>query len=276
MVAFVEHLKYLGSGPIIKVELGKTVSNMKKLIVANWKMNLTKEKVNDFIVQLSEKHKNNPFVFEKSELVICAPYIYLTQLSALQKDNAFSIGAQDCSAHQQGAFTGEISAQMIKDAGCSFVIAGHSERRQYHCEDNALVKKKAISAFENKLRTIICVGETQEQRDKNIEQEVVERQIRKSLPENAHAGNVIIAYEPVWAIGTGKTPAPSDVEKMHNLIRSILTEHYDNGFDIAILYGGSMKPDNAAELLSINNVNGGLIGGASLEAEKFFAIAQKA
>ena len=187
---------------------------------------------------------------------------------------AVNIGGQDCSPFDGGAYTGDISANMLKDINCSYVILGHSERRQYYSESNMLVKQKAAMANDAGLTSIICVGETEEQREAGEEQDVVGTQMLESLPDTAKAENIVIAYEPVWAIGTGKTATIEDIAAMHDFIRSKLSEKLENAYKIRILYGGSVKPANATEIFAVNNVNGALIGGASLKAEDFIGIAK--
>ena len=200
------------------------------------------------------------------EWVVCPPFLYLGNFTNVKR------GAQDCSAHVEGAYTGEISAAMLADFGCDYCIVGHSERRAMHGETNEIVKAKAKRVIEQNITAIICVGETLEERETNKTKGVVETQIVESLPEGANAKNTVIAYEPVWAIGTGKAATAEDVKDMHDFIRDLLETKLDSGAEMRILYGGSVKPSNAAELLNLNNVNGALIGGASLNADDFLAI----
>ncbi len=207
------------------------------------------------------------------EIVLCAPYIFLDRMDKFFQKTPFFTGAQDCSSRDNGAFTGDISAAMLKDMGCSFVILGHSERRQYHNETDEIVAAKAIKAYAAKLAAIICVGETAEDRENGREKDIVARQLAHSIPQNAPPELTVIAYEPVWAIGTGKTASADDVRDMHAFIREKLPENLKT---CRILYGGSMKPDNARELLAVPNVDGGLIGGASLKAADFISIAKSA
>jgi triosephosphate isomerase (TIM) len=193
--------------------------------------------------------------------------------AAVQK-SPIQIGAQDCHPGASGAHTGDISAEMLADAGATAVIVGHSERRADHGETDALVRQKAEAAWRAALIAIVCVGETQGQRDAGQALEVVGRQLAGSLPEGTTAANLVVAYEPVWAIGTGRTPTPQDVQDVHGFIRDELSERFkEEGNKIRILYGGSVKPSNAAELMAVPNVNGALIGGASLKATDFLAIA---
>ena len=244
---------------------------MKKLIAGNWKMNGSKQFTNELLAGIADGLTQNPAILDACDYLVCPPSLYITNaISAAGSD--ISVGAQDCSAQEQGAYTGEISAPMIKDCGARYVILGHSERREYHRETSALVSQKAKSANDAELISIICVGETESERDAGQEEDVVGTQLLESLPETANAVNTVIAYEPVWAIGTGKTASSDDVAAMHRFIRKKLKERLADWQNIRILYGGSMKPENAKELLSTPNVDGGLIGGASLKADQFIAI----
>ncbi len=247
---------------------------MKKLIAANWKMNFTMAEAREFVSHILQDAKNYPDILDKAEFLICAPSVYLSALSKFSKEGVMTIGGQDCSFHGKGAYTGEISAEMLRDVGCTHVIVGHSERREYHGEQNDLIAGKAQSAYKNGIKAIICVGESLKERDAHLHKEVVKRQLLESVPKEATAENTVISYEPVWAIGTGKTPSPKDAGEMHNFIRALITKHYSGGENMRILYGGSMNSENAKELLSTPNVDGGLIGGASLNVDKFFAVAK--
>jgi len=185
-----------------------------------------------------------------------------------------SLGGQDCHAAEKGAYTGDVAAPMLKDAGAGYVIVGHSERRQYHGETDAAVKAKAEAALKAGLTAIVCVGETRAEREAGKAIAVVSAQVRGSLPPAGSPETVVVAYEPVWAIGTGLTPTPADVADMHGAIRVLLRQVYgEAGGKMRILYGGSVKPTNARELLSLANVDGALVGGASLKATDFMAIA---
>jgi triosephosphate isomerase len=209
-----------------------------------------------------------------ADILVCPPATLLTAFAARAKGTPVAIGAQDCHAERSGAFTGDISAEMLKDAGASAVIVGHSERRASHGEGDADVRAKALAARRAGLLAIVCVGETQAERDAGRALSVVEAQLAGSLPDGATAGNLVVAYEPVWAIGSGRTPTPDDVAEMHGLIRGHLTRRFGaEGEGVRILYGGSVKPSNAAELLVVANVDGALVGGASLKADDFLAIA---
>jgi triosephosphate isomerase len=209
-----------------------------------------------------------------AELAVCPPATLLAQAASALKGGKVSLGAQDCHAKDSGAFTGDIAAPMIKDAGAQYVIVGHSERRQYHGETDAVVKAKAEAALKSGLIAIVCVGETRAEREAGKAIEVVSTQVRGSLPAGGAPETVVVAYEPVWAIGTGLTPTPADVAEVHAAIRKLLGEVYGAaGAKLRILYGGSVKPSNAKELLGLANVDGALVGGASLKAVDFMAIA---
>ncbi len=210
-----------------------------------------------------------------ADLCVCPTFVHIAAVKA-NLSGVVGLGAQDCSLHENGAFTGDISATMLKDAGCQYVILGHSERRQGHEETSAIVKEKARLAQAAGLSTIICVGETEKEREAGIQDAIVIMQLKESLPDTTSLTNTVIAYEPVWAIGTGKTASNNDIREMHGIIRRYLQEKLDNCGDIRILYGGSVKPENAATILSIDNVDGALVGGASLKAEQFLAIAAAA
>lgn len=211
----------------------------------------------------------------KADLCICPAFIHIAAVRAILSP-AIELGGQDCALHENGAYTGDISATMLKDAGCRYVILGHSERRQGHEETSAIVKEKARLAQAAGLTTIICIGETEKEREAGIHDAIVIMQLKESLPDSTNLTNAVIAYEPVWAIGTGKTASSDDIREMHGIIRRYLQEKLDNCGDIRILYGGSVKPENAATILSIDNVDGALVGGASLKAEQFLAIAAAA
>jgi triosephosphate isomerase len=211
------------------------------------------------------------------DLLVCPPATLIAGFAALARDSAVAIGAQDCHAEPAGAFTGDISAEMLKDAGASAVIVGHSERRHYHHESDAQVRAKALAARRAGLRAIICVGETRAEREAGHTIAVVRGQLDGSLPDGAGTDDILLAYEPVWAIGTGLTPTPADIAEVHDFIRQRLASRFGPaGPGMRILYGGSVKPDNADAILKIENVNGALVGGASLKAADFLAIARAA
>ncbi len=208
------------------------------------------------------------------ELLVCPPFVHIAAVAQALAGSAVAVGGQDCHEAKQGAHTGDISGPMLRDAGASWVILGHSERRQNHGETDELVREKVLAAVEAGLTPIVCVGETEDQRSGGQETEVVGWQLAGSLPKPFTG---VVAYEPVWAIGTGDTATEQDVAMMHAFIREELVRQFgDAGQGIRILYGGSMRPANAASLLAVPHVGGGLIGGASLKAEDFLAIARAA
>jgi triosephosphate isomerase len=208
------------------------------------------------------------------DLLVCPPATLIAQFAAAVIGSPVRIGAQDCHSEPAGAFTGDLSAEMLKDAGASAVIVGHSERRSYHKETDADVRTKALAARRAGLLAIVCVGETRAERDSGRALAVVGTQLDDSLPDGATADNLVVAYEPVWAIGTGLTPTTTDVAEMHGFIRQRLVARFGAaGEGMRILYGGSVKPSNAKELMSVADVDGALVGGASLKADEFLAIA---
>lgn len=210
----------------------------------------------------------NPRFSTDCEFIICPPFVHLARVRAnLGTSGSVTLGAQDCSERENGAFTGDISAKMLADCGVGAVILGHSERRQYHQEPDSLIAAKAVAAHKAGLLAIICVGESEAQREAGEQFDVVAGQLAGSLPDGANLENTVVAYEPVWAIGTGKTATPEDVAAMHDFIRGKVG-------GMRILYGGSVKPDNAAGLFSTENVDGALIGGASLKADQYLGIAK--
>lgn len=207
-------------------------------------------------------------LLKENEFLVCPPYPYLAPVQT-ELSMAVSLGAQDCSPFEgQGAYTGDISAAMLKDLNCEYVILGHSERREYYAESNLMVQQKATIANEAGLKAIICVGETENQREAGEHLDIVEQQLAGSLPANGTADNMVVAYEPVWAIGTGKVATIDDITEMHAHIRGLIPA------GVRILYGGSVKPANAKEIFAVENVNGALIGGASLKADDFIGIAK--
>jgi triosephosphate isomerase len=245
---------------------------MRKLIAGNWKMNGTSQANAALLASLSAAR------FDRASLAVCVPFVYVPQSQAALQSSAVAIGAQDCSAHASGAYTGEVSAAMLKDVGCSYVIVGHSERRQYHGESDALVAAKAGAALDAGLTPIVCVGETLAEREAGQTMSVVSRQLGVVLAAlQARASKTVVAYEPVWAIGTGKVATPAQAQEVHAAIRAQLRTTVGDAADtVHLLYGGSMKPDNAAELLAQADIDGGLVGGASLKAADFLAIAAAA
>lgn len=242
---------------------------IRPLIAGNWKMNGLKASLE----MVREVEDGLGAHADKADCLLCPPATLLSEMSRLATSGRLKTGAQDCHSAVSGAHTGDVSAEMIADAGGDYVIIGHSERRADHVETSADVAAKAEAAFRAGLTPIICVGETLEQRESGQTLDVIKAQLAESVPDQAATHAFVIAYEPVWAIGTGKVAAPDQVGEVHSFIRSKLVERFaDKGAGVAILYGGSMKPDNAAELLSVTDVNGGLIGGASLKADDFLAI----
>ena len=246
----------------------------KKLIAGNWKMNgLTADGVALAKGIATEvKALGKP----QCEFLVCPPFTLLSAVKKSLRGAKVALGAQDCHFNVKGAHTGDISPLMLTDLGCSYVILGHSERRADHGESNELVCKKAVAAHQAGLKAVICIGETLEQRDAGKTIDVCTQQILGSVPDNATSANTVIAYEPVWAIGTGKTPTAQDVEDVHAAVRKVLAQKLGKGNanKMRILYGGSVKPSNAKEFLSLPDVDGALIGGASLKVEDFIAIAK--
>lgn len=245
----------------------------RKLIAGNWKMNGSRASSTELIQALRAELRAG---FPNCDLLVCPPACLLETVRDAIGDSPIALGGQDCHSAVSGAHTGDVSAAMLKDAGCSHVIVGHSERRSDHGEDDASVRAKAQAALGAGLAPIVCLGETAEQRDAKATLKVIEDQLVGSLPDLGVGEGLVLAYEPVWAIGTGRTPSQEDVAEVHGFIRSWLGQELGDwrAETIQVLYGGSMKPDNAATLLSVENVDGGLIGGASLKAEDFWAIAQ--
>ena len=238
---------------------------MRKIIAGNWKMHGKLENL------LEIKKISNEFARSKIEIIICPPFTLLSAASELAK-NVY-IGAQNLHPENEGAFTGEISANMLVDLGITHSIIGHSERRNKHNETNEIVARKVKISMEKKLQTIICIGETELQRKENSTLEILEQQLLDSLANNTNFEKLIVAYEPIWAIGTGLIPEVSEISKIHDFIRVRLVELYgSNASNIPLLYGGSVNGSNAPEIFNVNNVNGALVGGASLSFEKFAPI----
>lgn len=244
--------------------------DIRPLVAGNWKMNGTRASL-DQIKAMAEGVKGD--LSGKVETLICPPATLLYVATALCDDSPLMIGAQDCHQKQSGAHTGDISAEMIADCFGTHVIVGHSERRTDHAEQDGLVRAKTDAAHAAELIAIVCIGETGDERKAGKTLDVLKRQLAESLPDTATAENTVIAYEPVWAIGTGLTPTTADVEEAHAFMRNELVSRFaDAGAKMRILYGGSVKPSNARELMAVANVDGALIGGASLKAEDFLAI----
>jgi triosephosphate isomerase len=243
---------------------------IRPLIAGNWKMNGLRASAAEFEAMLAGASG----VAGKADLLVCPPATLMASFAEKARaSKGLAVGAQDCHPKPSGAHTGDLSAEMLADAGATAIIVGHSERRADHGESDALVRQKAEAAWRAGLVAIVCIGETQHQRDAGQTLGICGGQLRGSLPEGATAGNLVVAYEPVWAIGTGLTPTAADVEQVHGFIRDFLESKFGGeGARIRILYGGSVKPSNARELMAVANVNGALVGGASLKAADFLAI----
>lgn len=243
---------------------------IRPLVAGNWKMNGLAASMSE----LDGMKKGAAELAGKADLMICPPATLIAQFNWATKGSSLMIGGQDCHAKVSGAHTGDIAAEMLADAGAKAVIVGHSERRTDHKESNADVKAKAEATWRAGLTAIVCVGEQRAEREAGRTLAIVGDQLAGSLPDGATAGNLVVAYEPVWAIGTGLTPTPADVAEVHAFIRKTLTGRFGaEGAGVRILYGGSVKPSNAGELLTIADVNGALVGGASLKAADFLGIA---
>jgi triosephosphate isomerase (TIM) len=244
---------------------------VRPLVAGNWKMNGLSGSLAeiDAIRQAADAGESG-----SAELLVCPPATLIAQAAWRIGSSDVSLGAQDCYTEASGAFTGDISAAMLKDAGARYVIVGHSERRNYHHETDETVRAKAEAALRAGLTPIVCVGETQTEREAGEQAAVVVRQLRGSLPPAASSETVVVAYEPVWAIGTGLTPTRLDIAAVHNGIRALVADMFGQRCTkIRLLYGGSVKPSNCGELLTLDNVDGALVGGASLKATEFLAIA---
>jgi triosephosphate isomerase len=245
---------------------------IRPLVAGNWKMNGTSTSLNEL---RTIGHGFMAGLDTETEALICPPATLLSRASEILKSTPVRVGGQDCHARESGAHTGDISAEMLKDAGASYVIVGHSERRTDHGETDAVVRAKAEAAWRAGIVAIICIGETKAEREQGATLGVLSRQIAGSVPGSAASANTVIAYEPVWAIGTGLTPTAADVAEAHAHIRSELKALLGaEAAQTRLLYGGSVKPSNAVELLSVENVDGALVGGASLKAQDFLGIAE--
>jgi len=245
---------------------------MRKLVAGNWKMNgLKADGLALARALVLRAAAGDP---PECELAVCPPATLVGAVGETLRGSGIALGGQDCHAESSGAHTGDIAAVMLRDLGCTYVIVGHSERRANHGESDAQVRAKAKAARGAGLIPILCIGETLAERDAGEALDVVERQLAGSLPDGLKDEQIVIAYEPVWAIGTGRTPTTDDVAAVHARIRKILKDRVKNGAGARVLYGGSVKPANALELLGVANVDGALVGGASLNAADFWAIAQ--
>lgn len=239
----------------------------RKLVVGNWKMHGSRAANAELLAALLA---SRPFV---SDVAVCAPFVFMGDVAAALAGSDIRWGAQDVSAHDQGAFTGEVSAAMLAECGCRYAIVGHSERRALHGENDELVAAKAQAALARGVTPIVCVGETLAERDAGQTETVVKRQLSVVIHQLAHcAAEIVVAYEPVWAIGTGRTAAPEQAQAVHHVLRAQLHAATGRGDAMKILYGGSVKADNAATLFAQPDIDGGLIGGASLKAADFIAI----
>lgn len=245
-----------------------------QLIAGNWKMNGLREQMMELRTVGAAVGEGR---LEGCEALICPPATILTPSRAILP-TAVSVGGQDCHFERSGAFTGDLSAAMLADAGAGFVILGHSERRSGYDESDALVNRKCRAAWSADLVALICIGETDDERDAGATRSTLERQLAGSLPDGATAENTVVAYEPVWAIGSGRMPDLDDIESVHGALRASLANRFGASFGeaVRILYGGSVKPSNAGELLAISDVDGVLVGGASLKADDFLAICDAA
>jgi len=244
----------------------------KPIIAGNWKMN----KLTSEAVELAREVKNKTGTIADREIVLCPPFTVLSSVKEVIKGSSIKLGAQNMYWEVRGAYTGEVSPTMLKDIGCNYVILGHSERRQYFGETNKTVNKKAKIAFSIGLIPIVCVGETLQQREKGETLTVIEEQVKTGLSglTKEESKGLVVAYEPVWAIGTGKTATPEEAEEVQRFIRKLLGQMFgkENAQAIRILYGGSINPDNISVLMSCEDIDGGLIGGASLNVESFLKV----
>lgn len=247
----------------------------KKIVAGNWKMNMELAEGLKFAESINDYFVKKP---SRAEVILCTPYIHLAGASEILKNSKVACGAQNCASEPSGAFTGEVSPAMIKSTGAGYVIIGHSERRTYYNENDAILDKKTHLAIASGLKVIFCCGEVLKERESGIHREVVKRQLEDGLFSltDTEFKNIVIAYEPVWAIGTGLTATPEQAQEMHRFIRDLVRERYGNepADDLTILYGGSCKPSNAGEIFSKPDVDGGLIGGASLKKDDFVAIVE--
>jgi triosephosphate isomerase len=244
------------------------MAKRRKLVIGNWKMNGSRKGNAELLDAVAG---GRPY---GCDVAVCVPFPYLAETAVALAGSDIRWGAQDCSAHEQGAYTGEVSAAMLHEFGCRYAIVGHSERRAYHGEGDQLVADKAKAALARGLTPVVCVGETLAERDAGQTDAVVKRQLAAVIHTLAHcAGEIVVAYEPVWAIGTGRTATPAQAQAVHALLRAQLRAATGARADeMKLLYGGSVKPDNARELFTQPDIDGGLIGGASLKAGDFIAI----
>jgi triosephosphate isomerase len=248
----------------------------KKIVAGNWKMNMDLTEGLKFAGSIDKYFKENPT--DKATVILCPPFIHLAGMSEILKHGKVALGAQNCASEASGAYTGEVSAWMVKSTGAQYVIIGHSERRSYYHEDDKLLNKKTLLAINSGLKVIFCVGEVKSEREEGQHFLIVRRQLEEGLINLTaeQMDMIIIAYEPVWAIGTGLTASSDQAQEMHKYIREQIKEKFGNDCakKLPILYGGSCKPSNAAEIFSKPDVDGGLIGGAALKKEDFTAIVE--
>ena len=243
----------------------------RKLVVGNWKMHGSRAANAQLLAGLKEAGPWN------ADVAVCVPFLYIAETALALTGTAMTYGAQDCSSHEQGAYTGEVSSAMLADVGCRYAIVGHSERRAYHAESDQLVADKAKAALAHGVTPIVCIGETRAERETGQTEAVVKRQLAAVIHTLGHCcGEMVVAYEPVWAIGTGLTATPAEAQAVHAVLRAQLHAATDRSGVMRILYGGSVKADNAAELFSQPDIDGGLIGGASLKVADFAAICRAA
>ena len=243
----------------------------RKLVVGNWKMHGSRPANAALLAGILEAR---PFA---CDVAVCPPFPYLSEAALALASSGLRWGSQDCSVHEQGAFTGEVSARMLAEFGCRYVIVGHSERRALHAESDALVAEKAKAALAHGVTPIVCVGETLAEREAGQTESVVKRQLSAVIHALAHcAGEMVVAYEPVWAIGTGKTASPDQAQEVHAVLRAQLRAATARADSMTLLYGGSVKPDNAKALFTQPDIDGALVGGAALKADDFVAICRAA
>ena len=248
----------------------------KKIIAGNWKMNKTFSKAEDFFIEITDFL--DTVTLNNVDVIVCPPSLYLELASDFAQESDLSVGAQNCSDKEFGAYTGEISAPMLDSMGLDYCIVGHSERRQYYSETDQSVNGKIISLLNHEITPIVCIGESLQQREDGDTENIILNQLNGAFKNIDFDKEILIAYEPIWAIGTGKTATPQQAQEIHKLIRNWLSDNYNT--DIAesthILYGGSMKPENVEDLLKQNDIDGGLIGGASLDSAKFSSLIDSA
>ena len=240
----------------------------KNLIAGNWKMNGTLDSISEILK--IDKLCNGYEI----EIALCVPNTIISKANETISHKKLVIGAQNCHHDDSGAYTGDVSAKMLKDAGAKIIIVGHSERRLYYKETNEIVHKKAVSIIKSDLQTIICIGETEDEKNMGLTNEIVCKQLENSMPSISDENNTVIAYEPIWAIGTGRIPSLKDIEFVHKALRSLDTKikGIETANKMRILYGGSVKPNNAKDIFDLDDVDGALVGGASLKSEDFMGI----